>query len=111
MFHALTPGFERDVLGGRQPRIQLDVDATAMVQAGLGAGYVQQIIETEIQNFLSRAEDGSPSPVNLVVRILVVRIAFNPNVETAWFSSVMGVINSITMLAIVLAGAAVIRER
>jgi len=42
---------------------------------------------------------------------LVVRIAFNPNVTTAWFTSVMGIINSITMLAIILAGAAVVRER
>ena len=46
------------------------------------------------------------APVNLVVRI-----AFNPNVTTAWFTSVMGIINSITMLAIILAGAAVVRER
>ena len=94
------------LLGGRHPTIQLDVDATAMVQAGLGADYAQQIIMTEIDNFLSRAEGSPLSPVNLVVRI-----AFNPNVTTAWFTSVMGIINSITMLAIILAGAAVVRER
>ena len=40
-----------------------------------------------------------------------MRIAFNPNVITAWFTSVMGIINSVTMLAIILAGAAVVRER
>jgi ABC-2 type transport system permease protein len=102
----IPPNFARDVLAGRQTSIQLNVDATAMVQAGLGADYAQQIIVTEIQNFLTRAEGAALSPVNLVVRI-----AFNPNVETSWFTSVMGIINSITMLAIVLAGAAVIRER
>ena len=102
----VPPNFARDVLAGRQPAIQLNVDATAMVQAGLGADYAQQIITTEIANFLSRAEGAPVSPVNLVVRI-----AFNPNVETAWFTSVMGIINSITMLAIILAGAAVVRER
>jgi len=102
----IPPKFESDLLGKRRPQIQLDVDATAMVQAGLGAGYAQQIITTEIDDFLSRAEGGPLSPVNLVVRI-----AFNPNVETSWFTSVMGIINSITMLAIVLAGAAIIRER
>jgi ABC-2 type transport system permease protein len=102
----IPPNFERDVLGGRQPDIQLDVDATAMVQAGLGADYAQQIMNTEIQNFVSRAEGGPGPPVNLVVRI-----AFNANVETSWFTSVMGIINNTTMLAIVLAGAAVIRER
>jgi ABC-2 type transport system permease protein len=102
----IPPNFERDVLGRHQPAIQLDVDATAMVQAGLGSGYVQQIITAEIENFLSRAEGTPLSPVNLMVRI-----AFNPNVTTAWFTSVMAIINSITMLAIILAGAAIIRER
>jgi ABC-2 type transport system permease protein len=102
----IPPHFERGVLRGRQPRLQVNVDATAMVQAGLGADYAQQIISTEIGNFLSRAEGVAVVPVNLVVRI-----AFNPNVKTAWFSSIMGIINSLTMLAIVLAGAALVRER
>jgi len=102
----IPPNFERDVLGRRRPAVQLNVDATAMVQAGLGADYAQQIISTEINDFLSRAEGSRATPVNLVVRI-----AFNPNVNTAWFTSVMGILNSITMLAIILAGAAVVRER
>jgi ABC-2 type transport system permease protein len=102
----IPPNFERDVLGGRQPRIQVDVDATAMVQAGLGSSYLEQIITTEINDFVSHAEGVPLASVNLVVRI-----AFNPNVTTAWFTSIMGIINSITMLAIILSGAAVIRER
>jgi ABC-2 type transport system permease protein len=102
----IPANFERDVLGGRRPGIQVDVDATAMVQAGLGSGYAQQIITDEISGFLSHTEGVPLSSVNLVVRI-----AFNPNVTTAWFTSVMGIINSVTMLAIIMAGAAVIRER
>ena len=102
----IPPNFERDVIAGRKPGLQINVDATAMVQAGLGAGYAQQIITTEIANFLSRGETSPAPPIDLVTRI-----AFNPNVETAWFTSVMGIINSITMLAIVLAGAAIVRER
>ncbi len=102
----IPPHFERDVVGGREPGVQLDVDATAMVQAGLGADYAQEIITTEVQNFVSRT-DGSPSnPVTINVRI-----AYNPNADTPQFSSVMGIIDSITMLAIILAGAAVVRER
>ncbi len=102
----IPPNFERDVLAGRRPAIQLNVDATAMVQAGLGAEYAQEIITTETTDFLSRAEGSPAAPVDLVVRI-----AFNPNVNTAWFTSVMGILNSVTMLAIILAGAAVVRER
>jgi ABC-2 type transport system permease protein len=110
----IPPHFERDVLAGRDPAVQVNMDATAMVQAGLGSGYIQQILSTEISNFVTRNEgtflsrsQGVPmSPATLAVRVL-----YNPNVTTAWFSSVMGIINSVTMLAIILAGAAVIRER
>jgi ABC-type multidrug transport system permease subunit len=102
----IPPNFQRDVLGRRRPAIQLNVDATAMVQAGLGSGYAQQIITTEISDFLSRVEGAPLPPVNLAVRI-----AFNPNVTSAWFTSVMGIINNVTMLAIILAGAAIVRER
>jgi ABC-2 type transport system permease protein len=102
----IPPNFERDVLGRRRPGLQVNVDATAMVQAGLGSDYIQQIVSNEIRDFLSRSEGPPPSPVNLNVRI-----TFNPNVTTAWFTSVMGIINNVTMLAIILAGAAIVRER
>lgn len=102
----IPPNFERDVLAGRQPGLQINVDATAMVQAGLGSGYAEEIVNTEIARFLSRAEPTPLSPVNLAIRI-----AFNPNVTTAWFTSVMGIISSVTILAIILAGAALVRER
>jgi ABC-2 type transport system permease protein len=102
----IPPNFQRDVLAGHQPGLQINVDATAMVQAGLGSGYAEQIVNTEIANFLSKTETAPSSRVNLAIRI-----AFNPNVMTAWFTSVMGIISSVTMLAIILAGAALVRER
>ena len=77
-----------------------------MVQAGIGASYALQIINTEINDFLARSEPSSPSPVNLAIRI-----AYNPNITTAWFVSIMGIINNVTMLAIILSGAAIVRER
>ncbi len=111
---SIPPHFERDVVAGRAPTVQVNIDATAMIQAGLGSGYMQQILTTEVENFvshnegnlLSRGQDIPMSPVTLAVRVL-----FNPNSITAWFTSVMGIINSVTMLAIILAGAAVVRER
>jgi ABC-2 type transport system permease protein len=102
----IPPDFEKYVLGGRAPAIQVNVDATAMVQAGLGSGYAQQIITTEIQDFLARKQGAPLSPVNIDVRVM-----FNPNIDTAWFTSVMGIINNVTMLGIILAGAAIVRER
>jgi ABC-2 type transport system permease protein len=102
----IPPNFQRDVLAGRQPVIQVGVDATAMVQAGLGSRYTEQIITTEVDDFASHVEGSLLPPINLAVRI-----AFNPNVTTSWFTSVMGIINWVTMLAIIMAGAAVVRER
>jgi ABC-2 type transport system permease protein len=102
----IPPNFQRDVLAGHAPSVQLSVDATAMVQAGIGSGYAQQIITGEINKYVLNSQPPPSSPVTLIVRI-----AFNPNVTTAWFASVMGIINSVTMLAIILAGAAIVRER
>jgi ABC-2 type transport system permease protein len=102
----IPPHFQRDVMAGRQPAVQVNVDATAAMQAGVGAGYVQQIVTTEIARRTMRSDAVPPDPVRLAVHI-----AFNPNATPGWFMSVMGILNNITMLAIILSGAAVIRER
>ncbi len=102
----IPPNFQRDVLAGRSPSVQLAVDATAMMQAGIGSGYALQIVNTEVVQFVTRTEAAPPPTVDLAVRI-----AFNPNVTTSWFMSIMAIITNITMLAIILAGAAIIRER
>ncbi|MGI4950514.1 MAG: ABC transporter permease [Janthinobacterium lividum] len=102
----IPPHFESDVHAGRQPAIQLNVDATAAMQAGIGSAYVQQIILAEIRRSLSRSGAVPPDPV-----ATTIHLAFNPNATPGWFMSVMGIINNITMLAILLCGAAVIRER
>jgi ABC-2 type transport system permease protein len=99
----IPPYFERDLVAGRRPAIQLNVDATAMSQAGIGAGYLQQIVAQEIAAYFG-TDDATPV-------VLRMRTAFNPNSESGWFVGVVGLINNVTMLAVLLAGAAVIRER
>ena len=102
----IPPHFQRDVQAGRVPAIQVNVDATAAMQAGIGAGYIEQILDKEIRRAVGRQDATQATAVNLAVRV-----AYNPNITTAWFTSVMGIINNVTMLAIILAGAAIIRER
>src|SRR5581483_652038 len=41
----------------------------------------------------------------------VIRVRFNPNLYTSWFNSIMGIINNVTLLVVVLVGAALLRER
>ncbi|MCY1278428.1 Inner membrane transport permease YhhJ [compost metagenome] len=102
----IPPDFQRDVLAGRSPALQLNVDATQVGQAFSGAGYIQSIVAEELQQFVQRYRGASLQPVELAPRML-----FNPNLTQAWFGGVMEVINQITMLSIILTGAALIRER
>lgn len=102
----IPPRFEADTLAGLTPDIQELIDATAMTQAGLGAVYLQQIFMGEVQ-----AQLHSPNLSKLMPFHGESRIRFNPNSESAWFTSVMQVVTNATVLSIVLVGAAVIRER
>jgi ABC-2 type transport system permease protein len=103
---AIPPQFEQDLTAGRNPDLQINIDATAMQQAGIGSNYIKNIVNDRISNFLRRTNLTQPPPVNLVVRKL-----FNPNGVSAWFTSVVAIINQLTLLTVVLTGAAVIRER
>ena len=102
----IPPGFQRDVLAGRAPEMQLNVDATRMSQAFTGSGYVQQIVMGEVSEFLRRYRGADALPVELALRA-----RFNPALEKSWFGALTQIINHITMLSIVLTGAALIRER
>ena len=102
----IPPGFQRDVLAGRTPQLQLNVDATRMSQAFAGSSYVQQIALAEVSEFIERHRGSSAPPVELTLRA-----RFNPGLDPAWFGSLMEMVTSITMLSIILTGAALIRER
>ncbi len=102
----IPPGFQREVLAGRTPALQLNVDATRQSQAQSGTGYIQNIIDDEIRAFARRYRAAVPAPIELVTRTL-----FNPNLSNAWFAAVTAIINNVTMLGILLTGAALIRER
>ncbi|WP_412852136.1 ABC transporter permease [Ectothiorhodospira shaposhnikovii] len=102
----IPPNFQRDVLAGRSPDIQLNVDATRMSQAFIGNTYLQQIVMAEVQEFVQRYRDATGPPVDLALRA-----RFNPGLDEVWFGALMQIINNVTLLSIILTGAALIRER
>jgi ABC-2 type transport system permease protein len=102
----IPPDFQRDVLAGRQPTIQLNIDATRVSQALSGGGYVQTIAEGEVNSFVERNRNDLKPPVDLTVRV-----RFNPELARFWFGAINAVINQVTLLSILLCGAALIRER
>ena len=101
------PNFQEKVLADNDPEVQINVDATRMSQAFTGNGYIQQIILREVNDFVTRDQ---PSGVTYTADALI-RNRFNPNLTKSWDGGVSGLINNVTMLALILTGAALIRER
>jgi ABC-2 type transport system permease protein len=99
-------GFQRDVLAGHQPAVQLNIDATRMNEAFIGAGYIYNIFTDEVSRFVQGYRGEMALPVRLTTRM-----QFNPNLNGVWFYGAMELVNNITFLSIILAGAALIRER
>src|SRR5262249_4356690 len=102
----IPPKFQSDILEGRQPSVQINVNATAVAQAFNGMTYIENVIVNYVTEFVTGREGLMGAPVKIVARA-----KFNPNLKSSWFTSVMQVINNLTMLTVILTGAALIRER
>lgn len=102
----IPPDFERDVRLGRRPVVQLNIDATAVAQAALGARYLESIVEGEVIHFAQQFGEEYDPPVTLTLRR-----AFNPNGAESWFLAINAILNNLSILTIVLTGAALLRER
>ena len=103
----VPPKFQQDLTKDAKPTVQTIVDATAMSQAGRGPGYIRKIINSAVGPYWS----ASGNPENRPLMKLNTRGRFNPNFQQSWFVAINQVINNISVLAIFLTGAAVLRER
>lgn len=102
----IPPKFEENLNAGRVPVIQINVDATAMTIAGNGSIYVDNVIQQELASYLRQKTGADEAPLKLTTRA-----KFNPNLESIRFTTIMELINNVTMMSLMLSGAAVIRER
>lgn len=101
----IPPDYQRDVLAGRSPKVQVLVDATAMTQASIGSSYITRIFTQELNSFLKTQQSGA-MPIQSANNVL-----FNPNYSSTWFMGTTQVVGNLTLLTLLLVGAAVIRER
>jgi len=102
----IPPKFQQDLERDIKPTVQTVVDATAMSQAGRGPGYIRKIIASAVAPWSRTPNSKEQHLVNLNTRG-----RFNPNYQQGWFVAINQVINNISVLAIFLTGAAVLRER
>lgn len=100
----IPPNFEKNVLAGRSPELQLQVDATMMTQAGAGSAMLSGYISQTVREFLKLPE--GTSPIKPVINAL-----YNPNADSLYFVPPMKIGDMLSMMVLILTGAAVIRER
>jgi ABC-2 type transport system permease protein len=103
----VPPKFQADLARDAKPDVQVITDATAMSQAGRGPTYISRIIDSTVEPYWK----GRGNPKNEPLIELETRARFNPNMQQSWFVAINQVINNISVLAIFLCGAAVLRER
>jgi len=103
----VPPKFQQDIERDATPTLQVIVDATAMSQAGRGPGYLKSIIDQVVQPYWV----GASKPENKPLMQVNTRGKFNANYQQSWFVAINQIINNISVLAIFLTGAAVLRER
>lgn len=103
----VPPKFQADLEKDAKPELNIITDATAMSQAGRGPSYIRKIVNNAVAPFWS----GRGDPANAPLVRLETRARFNQNMEQGWFVAINQVINNVSILAIFLTGAAVLRER
>jgi ABC-2 type transport system permease protein len=101
----IPSGFQRDQDSDKASELQLNIDATRMSQAFIGANIIQNIISQQVREFRGISNSEALRSIGLVTRM-----RFNPSLDPLWFTALMEYINHITMLSMILVGAALIRE-
>jgi ABC-2 type transport system permease protein len=108
----IPPQFEQNLLQGDAESVQLQLDTSNSSIAEIVEGYVTSVVAPIAQSYGLRSLGIAPSSSNLPPGINDVhRIWFNPNVLDSWFQSVCQLIQVITMLALLLPAAAMVREK
>lgn len=99
--------FEADLLSNKLAEIQLNIDATVISQAYIGSGYIKQIINKEVNDYINEGQKNT----DFKSFDNIIRVKYNPNSISEWFMSIAQVITMGTMLSMMLPAVALVREK
>ena len=103
----IPPDFERKVREG-QGTFQVVTDGTQTMIASVAASYVAEVAQDLNLRLLEAELNDQVARVPVDARL---RVAFNPNITSSWFSSLLELLNMTTMVSVLLAAAAMVREK
>ncbi|MFW6324192.1 MAG: ABC transporter permease [Desulfovibrionales bacterium] len=96
----------------REVEVQVRVDTTNTMMGTLASGYAARIVsDLGRQYTLRRMEAGPGQELDVPGIESEQRIWYNPSLENSWFMSLTQLLNFITLFAILLPAAAMVREK
>lgn len=108
----IPPDFQRKIDGGEQAKVQVISDGTISMSATIAIAYVAQIANTYSLELLERQGKFTRSAFeNLPIIDERLRIEFNPNILSSWFTSLLELFEMFTMVSLLLTAAAMVREK
>jgi ABC-2 type transport system permease protein len=108
----VPPGFQAQLLRGEQASVQLQVDATNSVLGFLAYSDGAQIVgRYGLEVGLARSGLSASAVNEAPVVVNATRVWFNANQNDAWFMAISEMLNVITVFAIMLPCAAMVREK
>jgi ABC-2 type transport system permease protein len=108
----IPPRFHEQLVAGEPTAVQLLVDTTNSPQGLSAASYAARIVARFGQETaLARVGSSEESSQNLPVIENDQRVWYNPDQNEAWFESIEHLLRQITIFAILLPAAALVREK
>ena len=108
----IPPDFQRRVDGQGQAHIQVITDGAVAVPATIAVAYIAEISSKySIAVLQERAGAQGFQLSSLPTLDERVRVKFNPNMLSAWFSSLLELMNMFTMVSLLLTAANLVREK
>ena len=104
--------FQRKVEGKGQAEIQVITDGALAMPATIAVAYIAQISSKYSISVLEKRAGAVGMNLNQLPRLdEQVRVKFNPNMESSWFSSLLELMNMITMVSLLLTAADLVKEK
>jgi ABC-2 type transport system permease protein len=107
----IPPRFHEQLLAGEPTAVQLLVDTTNSPQGLSAAGYAARIVGGFGQETALARSGISAESQTLPVIVSDHRVWYNPDQNDAWFESISHLLRQITIFAILLPAAALVREK
>lgn len=108
----IPPDFQRRVDGAGQAQVQVITDGALAMPATIAVAYIAEISSDYSISVLERRASAAGFSLSSLPSIdQRVRVQFNPNMLSSWFSSLLELFNMFTMVSLLLTAADLVREK